>query len=81
VDKEGFVNIEDIERAITDKTFLVTIIHANNEVGTIQDLEEIGKGTIQDLEEIGKICKSKNVLFHTDACQYRCVPEFYKSSN
>jgi len=58
VDKEGFVNSEDIEKAITDKTFLVTIIHGNNEIGTIQDLEKIGK-----------ICKEKNVLFHTDACQ------------
>jgi len=58
VDKEGFVNLYDIENAITDKTFLVTIIHANNEIGTIQNLEEIGK-----------ICKQKNVLFHTDACQ------------
>ncbi len=71
VDKEGFVNIEDIERAITDKTFLVTIIHANNEVGTIQDLEEIGK-----------ICKSKNVLFHTDACQsFTKVPINVKKQN
>ena len=58
VDKEGVVNLEDIEKAITDKTFLVTIIHANNEIGTIQDLDKIGK-----------ICKAKNVLFHTDACQ------------
>ena len=58
VDKEGFVNEQDIEKAITDKTFLVTIIHANNEVGTIQNMGEIGN-----------ICKSKNVLFHTDACQ------------
>ena len=58
VDKEGVVNLEDIEKAITDKTFLVTIIHANNEIGTIQDLDRIGK-----------ICKAKNVLFHTDACQ------------
>ena len=58
VDKEGFVNPEHIEKAITDKTFLVTIIHANNEIGTIQDLEEIGR-----------ICKQKGVLFHTDACQ------------
>jgi len=56
--KKVFVNLEDIENAITDKTFLVTIIHANNEIGTIQNLEEIGK-----------ICKQKNVLFHTDACQ------------
>ena len=58
VNKEGFVNLEDIDKAITDKTFLVTIIHANNEIGTIQNLGEIGK-----------ICKQKNVLFHTDACQ------------
>jgi len=58
VDKEGFVSPRDIERAITDKTFLVTIIHGNNEIGTVQDIEAIGK-----------ICKEKKVLFHTDACQ------------
>ena len=58
VDKEGFVNPEDIENAITNKTFLVTIIHGNNEIGTVQDMEKIGK-----------ICKEKKVLFHTDACQ------------
>jgi len=71
VDKEGFVNLEDIEKAITNKTFLVTIIHANNEIGTIQDLEQIGK-----------ICKSKNVLFHTDACQsFTKVPINVKKQN
>lgn len=58
VDSEGFVNPKDIEKSITDKTFLVSIIHGNNEIGTIQDLETIGK-----------ICKSKGVLLHTDACQ------------
>ncbi len=58
VDREGFVNIEDIKKEITDKTFLVSIIHGNNEIGTIQDIEEIGK-----------LCKEKNILFHTDACQ------------
>jgi cysteine desulfurase len=58
VDKEGFVNPKDVEKAITDKTLVVSIIHANNEIGTIQNLEEIGE-----------ICKEKNVLFHTDACQ------------
>ncbi len=58
VDKEGFVNPEDVKSAINDKTLLVTIIHGNNEIGTIQDLEKIGK-----------ICKEKKVLFHTDACQ------------
>ncbi|MEK6817464.1 MAG: cysteine desulfurase family protein, partial [Nanoarchaeota archaeon] len=58
VDKEGFVDLKQLENSITKKTFLVSIIHGNNEIGTIQDLEKIGK-----------ICKEKNVLFHTDACQ------------
>ena len=58
LDEDGFVNPKDLENAITDKTILVTIVHGNNEVGTIQDLESLGK-----------ICKEKNVYFHTDACQ------------
>ncbi len=58
VDCEGFVNPDDIKKAITDKTLLVSVIHGNNEIGTIQDLVAIGK-----------ICKEKGVLFHTDACQ------------
>ena len=58
VNEEGFVDIEDIKKSITDKTFLVSIIHGNNEIGTIQDIEAIGK-----------LCREKNVLFHTDACQ------------
>lgn len=64
VDSEGFVDAEDLEKAINKKTILVTIIHGNNEIGTIQNLEELGK-----------ICKRRNVLFHTDACQsYTKVP-------
>jgi cysteine desulfurase len=58
VDSEGFVNLEDLESAINEKTFLVSIIHGNNEIGTIQDLEKLGK-----------VCSSSGVLFHTDACQ------------
>jgi len=58
VDKEGFIDLNELKKAITNKTALVSIIHANNEIGTIQDL---GK--------IGKICKEKEVYFHTDACQ------------
>jgi len=58
VDEKGFVNPIDVEKAITNKTFLVTIIHGNNEIGTIQDIRKIGE-----------ICKKKGVLFHTDACQ------------
>jgi cysteine desulfurase len=71
VDKEGFVNLKDIEEAITDKTIVVSVIHGNNEIGTIQDLEAIGK-----------ICKEKNVLFHTDACQsFTKVPVNVKKQN
>ena len=71
VDREGFVNPEDIKKEITDKTFLVSVIHGNNEIGTIQDLEEIGK-----------ICREKGVLFHTDACQsFTKVPIDIKNQN
>jgi cysteine desulfurase len=58
VDAEGFVNLQELENSITDKTIIVSVIHGNNEIGTIQDLEAIGK-----------ICKKKGVAFHTDACQ------------
>lgn len=58
VDSEGFISIEELKKAITHKTLVVSIIHGNNEIGTIQDLKEIGK-----------ICKEKGVLFHSDACQ------------
>ena len=64
VDAEGFIDLNELKNAITEKTIVVSIIHGNNEVGTIQDLEEIGK-----------ICKEKGTLFHTDACQsYTKVP-------
>ena len=58
VDSQGLVNPKDVENAITEKTALVTIMYANNEIGTIEPIEEIGK-----------ICKDKGVFFHTDAVQ------------
>jgi len=58
VDEYGLVSPEDVKNAITDKTALVSIMFANNEIGTVQPIEEIGK-----------ICKEKGVLFHTDAVQ------------
>ncbi|MEM2956475.1 MAG: cysteine desulfurase NifS [Candidatus Pacearchaeota archaeon] len=61
VNKEGIVDIDEIKRMITDKTILVSIMHANNEIGTIQPIEEIGR-----------ICKRYNVYFHTDAVQTFC---------
>lgn len=58
VDSNGFINLEELKKAITKNTFLVSVIHANNEIGTIQEIEDVGK-----------ICKSSKVFFHTDACQ------------
>ncbi len=58
VDNEGFVNPNVLEKAINPKTVLVSIIHGNNETGTINDLKKLGE-----------VCKKHNVYFHTDACQ------------
>ncbi|MAG39055.1 cysteine desulfurase NifS [Candidatus Woesearchaeota archaeon] len=58
VDKQGILDPEDLKKAIKKETFLVSIMYANNEVGTIQDIKKISS-----------ICKEKNVKFHTDACQ------------
>ena len=58
VDEFGMVSPESVKNAITDKTILVTIMTANNEIGTIMPIEEIGK-----------ITKEAGVLFHTDAVQ------------
>ncbi len=55
-DKTGLVDPDDVAKAITKETVLVSIMHANNEVGTIQQIEDIGR-----------ITKEKGVLFHTDA--------------
>jgi cysteine desulfurase len=55
-DKQGLVSPEEVSKAITKETVLVSIMHANNEIGTIEPIEEIGK-----------ITKEKGVLFHTDA--------------
>lgn len=58
VDKKGFVDLKQLNELISDRTILVTIMHANNEIGTIQDIEGIGK-----------LCRERGVLFHTDAVQ------------
>lgn len=58
VDSEGYVSAEQVKNAITDKTALVTIMYANNEIGTIQPIREIGA-----------VCREAGVLFHTDAVQ------------
>lgn len=58
VDENGVVNIEQLKESIKDNTILITIMFANNEIGTIQPIKEIGK-----------IAKEKGILFHTDAVQ------------
>lgn len=58
VDKFGRVTAEQVRNALTDKTILVSVMTANNEIGTVQPIADIGK-----------VCKEKGVLFHTDAVQ------------
>jgi cysteine desulfurase len=58
VDQYGMVSVDDVRKAITEKTILISIMHANNEIGTVQPIREIGK-----------IAKEKGVLFHSDAAQ------------
>ncbi|MHC1584908.1 MAG: cysteine desulfurase NifS [Candidatus Syntropharchaeia archaeon] len=58
VDEHGLIDLGDLEDAITEKTCLISIMHANNEIGTIEPIKEIGK-----------IAREKGVLFHTDAVQ------------
>jgi len=54
----GLVNMDDLKKAITDKTILISIMHVNNEIGVIQDLESIGK-----------LCRERKIIFHVDAAQ------------
>ena len=58
VDKDGFVSPKDLKKAIKDNTALVSIMYANNEIGTIQDISKLSS-----------VCKEKKVIFHTDAVQ------------
>ena len=58
VQADGLIDLSDLERAIDDKTILVSIMAANNEIGVLQPIAEIGK-----------LCHAKGVLFHTDAVQ------------
>ena len=58
VQADGLIDIEDLKRAMDDQTIIVSIMYANNEIGVIQPIAEIGK-----------LCKEKGVIFHTDAVQ------------
>lgn len=58
VDKDGLISLEELENAITDKTILISIMTANNEIGTIEPIKEIGR-----------IAKAHHIYFHTDSVQ------------
>jgi len=58
VDKDGLIDADDVKKAIADKTILITIMHANSEIGTLEPIADIGK-----------IAKEKGIIFHTDAVQ------------
>jgi cysteine desulfurase len=58
VQKDGLVDLDDLKRAMDDKTILVTIMAANNEIGVLQPWTEIGK-----------LCRERGIIFHTDATQ------------
>lgn len=61
VDEDGLISVEQVRAAMRDDTILVTVMFANNEVGTIEPIAEIGA-----------LCRERNVLFHTDAVQAVC---------
>ena len=58
VQKDGLIDLDDVKKAIEDKTILVTVMAANNEIGVLQPIAEIGK-----------LCRERGVIFHTDAAQ------------
>ena len=71
VDSDGLVNIEDLKKAMRNDTILVSVMYANNEIGTIEPIKEIGA-----------ICREKNILFHVDAVQaYAHIPIDVVSDN
>ena len=57
-DKDGIISVDSIEKEIKPETILVSVMYANNEIGTIQPIKKIAK-----------ICRERGVIFHTDACQ------------
>ena len=58
VDENGLLHVEDVKKAVREDTILITVMHANNEVGTFQPIEEIGK-----------VAKENRIIFHVDAVQ------------
>ena len=71
VDSEGKIDLEELAASITDRTMLVSVMHANNEVGVVQDIKAIGA-----------LCVQRGCLLHTDACQsFTKVPVHVRDQN
>ncbi len=82
VNKDGFIKISDLEKAIKDNTVLVSVIYANNEIGTIQPVKEIGK-LIEKINVKRKVAGLGRIYFHIDAAQalnyLECRPDWLKA--
>lgn len=68
VTPEGFVKVEDIKQALTDATILVSVMYANNEIGTLQPVKEIGR-ILDEWKKSKSLSHAAYPYFHTDACQ------------
>jgi cysteine desulfurase len=81
VDKDGLIKISDIEKSIKDNTILVSIIYANNEIGVIQPIKEIGK-LLEKINKKRQTAGLSKIYFHTDAVQalnyLECRPDWLK---
>jgi cysteine desulfurase len=69
VNKEGLLEASEIKKAVTDNTILVSIMYANNEIGTIQPIKEIGRAIKEVREDRARRRIKTPIYFHTDACQ------------
>ena len=81
VDKTGLIKISDLEKAIKDNTILISVIYANNEIGTIQPVKEIGK-LLEKINKKRQENKLSKIYFHIDAVQalnyLECRPDWLK---
>src|SRR3989344_5310517 len=82
VDKKGFIKIADLEKAVKNNTILVSVIYANNEIGTIQPVKEIGK-LLEKINTKREIAGLNRIYFHTDSVQalqfLECRPNWLKA--
>ena len=68
--KDGIINLNELEKAIRRDTILISVMYANNEIGTIQPIDEIGR-----------IARSRNIIFHTDSVQASANIKIYENKS